>query len=282
MSNETEAVAAETSMTEAEYRAYPALNYSTLKHMRKSPAHYKQVLEHGSPHLSSYDFGTAVHTVVLEPFAVEERFFVPEVKIDRRTKEGKALAEQAGTRTIMNPDEWERVLLCAKEVTLSPTVAALLQHERTKVEEPILFRFPGFPNLPCKAKPDIMHYSEEHGLVIVDLKTFHTSDPGAVCREGAKYGWHLQAQFYLAAARQYFGLPEDFPGRAMVIAVETEAPHTSCLVEWGEKTATAARVQLAALLMAVERCEASGLWPGRPCDPVVIDAPDYLLFPATY
>ena len=60
-------------MSDRDYRALEAVNYSTLKHIRKSPKHYLHALE--NPDTSTnYSMLRAIHALVLEPFSFDRRF----------------------------------------------------------------------------------------------------------------------------------------------------------------------------------------------------------------
>jgi len=50
---------------EAEYRLWPAANYSTLKEFQYTPLHVYQALTDPAAPTPAMDFGTAIHTAIL-------------------------------------------------------------------------------------------------------------------------------------------------------------------------------------------------------------------------
>ena len=193
-------------MTEKEYRAYPAVNYSTLKHMRKSPLHYRAHLEAGpDPALSQkLAMFSAVHTLVLEPFQFTDEYAVYEGRRDKRTKAYQAfLAENEGKR-ILSLDELEQANAIAGAVMEHDWVVDLLADEGTATEQPIVWEDADAGT--CKGKPDIMHFSHARGLIVADLKSFASTDGSFIARQGAKNGWPLQLVHYLHAAAAHYNL----------------------------------------------------------------------------
>ena len=91
-------------MTEAEYRAADGINKSTLWEMRKSPAHYKYLLDHPAEDTAALHFGRALHSAVLTPTAYKRDFRIaPDV--DKRTKAGREACEGCdGFRNTESPE----------------------------------------------------------------------------------------------------------------------------------------------------------------------------------
>ena len=74
---------------EHEYRRMPGVNYSALKHMLRSPMHYKYMRDNPPEPTAAMRLGTMVHMAVLEP----EKFAATYVECkdgDKRTKEYQA------------------------------------------------------------------------------------------------------------------------------------------------------------------------------------------------
>jgi hypothetical protein len=94
-------------VNDAEYRALDAVNYSTLKHIRKSPKHYKHALEHPDTS-TNYSMLRAIHALVLEPFAFDEAFVVWEGRRDKRNKDYAAFLELHAGKDVLTPDEFSQ------------------------------------------------------------------------------------------------------------------------------------------------------------------------------
>ena len=79
-------------LTRAEYEAIPALSYSGMKELARSPAHYKAWLTDKREETKALRIGKAVHCAFLQPDLWAKTYkAIP--ACDRRTKEGKALYE---------------------------------------------------------------------------------------------------------------------------------------------------------------------------------------------
>ena len=96
-----------------EYDAFPAVRWSMLSHMRKSPAHYKHALTNERKETSALRKGSALHTLAFEPETFGERFttYLPsKTKGEGSRKAWEAFQESAQERglTILDADEIER------------------------------------------------------------------------------------------------------------------------------------------------------------------------------
>ena len=64
-----------------EYRSIKAVNFSTLKLIRKSPKHYKWNIDHGSEDTTGRSLGRATHCLVLTPELFNEEFSIYDGKV---------------------------------------------------------------------------------------------------------------------------------------------------------------------------------------------------------
>ncbi len=268
-------------MSEAAYRAYPAINYSTLKHARKSLLHYRAAVDAPPDHALSQKLAvfSAVHARVLEPYSFDSMFAVYDGRKDARTKAYKAFLEENPGKLVLSPKELEQCDAIAEAVLEHPWVAELLADENTFCEQVAVWN--DHDAGPCKAKMDVTHLSQARGLLSVDLKSFGGTDPDFIAREGARRGWPLQHAHYLHASAAYWGVDlSKTRYRALNIVVEANDPHDVIVTEWSDETMDAAMAEHRGLLMRVAEAQATGLWTGRhhtPDRPVVITPPSYLL-----
>lgn len=105
-----------TTMTEAEYRLLPAINYSNLKHMRSSPLHFRHKVEVGdepglSEKLAVY---RAIHTLVLEPFMFEEEYAICSMRRDKRTKKYQEFLAENERKSILSEAEHEQAVAVSR------------------------------------------------------------------------------------------------------------------------------------------------------------------------
>jgi len=264
---------------EKAYRAYPAINYSTLKYMAQSPKHYLHALNAPSTKpTASQAFGTAVHCRVLEPFDFPSRYVVWEGEGSKRTKAYKEWAAQQEGRIVLEPEELERVEACAAAVLAHPWVADLLAQPKVVTEQPHVWRDAWAGE--CKARFDVAGFVNGE-LISADLKTYASFDVDMLAKQGAKYGWPLQHAHYLTGAARFFDVDMSEVGlRAVNIVVEANAPHDVTVIEWSEHTMDAAFAKHRGLLDRVAECKRRDSWPGRTssyADPIVVDAPEWAL-----
>jgi hypothetical protein len=257
-------------VNDAEYRALDAVNYSTLKHIRKSPKHYKHALE--NPDTSTnYSMLRAIHALVLEPFSFDEAFVVWDGRRDKRNKDYAAFLELHAGKDVLNPDELVKATAISEAYRASPFVEQLLAHPGTQYEVPMVWT-DHETGLECKGKPDIVCVRDEGDglvtLVVADLKTFYTTDVGQVQRQAKSYGWLLQLAHYTRGALEHLGLMERFQhGQVGIewwtILCEEEAPHDCSAVRWTQAEQRRAQAQLSVLLQTLQKCRATNQWPGR-------------------
>jgi hypothetical protein len=205
-----------------DYHAHHAISKSSLDRINRSIAHYLAGLAQADKPTPAMTLGTAVHTAVLEPETLAERYIVrPEV--DRRTKEGReafsawldAHAEQIsrGVSEIAQAD-LDTALACAEAVAKHPVASELLKGAAI---ERSVFWTDEETGIECRCRPDAM--TSEY---IVDLKTTMDASIGAFTRSIAQRRYHVQEAFYLRGTKMK---------RFYFIAVETAPPHNVAVYE---------------------------------------------------
>lgn len=238
-------------MTEQEYRAAEGVNKSTLWEMRRSPAHYKYILENPPADTQALRFGRALHSALLTPEEYKAGYFIPP-EVDKRTKAGKEA--YTAWRAVIPVDAEEitaedaRVIteMCAS-VLANQDAANLLKGTRREVP---LFWTDKKEGIRCKCRVDAL--GED---AVIDIKT--TADIMAFERDANSYGYHVQAAHYLRGVEAERGrfLPWYF------IAVEKRPPYgvkvfkaSSGFIDYGDFVR-------AELLHRVRECAELGEWP---------------------
>lgn len=104
-------------MSAEDYRNNEAFSRSQLFKLSKSPAHFKYALENPEVETPALAFGTAFHAYVLEKDKFDSEYIVAP-KLDRRTKEGKALAAQieASGKIPISEDAFAQIQAMAESV----------------------------------------------------------------------------------------------------------------------------------------------------------------------
>lgn len=205
-------------MSAEQYNQSAGLRSSHLKHLLKSPAHYRHAIDSQFRPTESMQLGTHVHTAVLEP----DRFLTETViapKFDRRTTQGKTdafnFSEQNLGKTLIEKDDMEIIAGCRKSILGNQKAAELLA---TGDAEGSLFWSDFDSNVQCKARPDFI--SRQRGY-LVDLKTTQDASEFAFSKSIAQYFYHMQAAFYLEGMATVSGQRFE---RFFFIVVETSRP----------------------------------------------------------
>lgn len=244
-------------MTLAEYHAHPALSRSRLWKLHESPQKFKYAEEHPEDPTPAFRLGAAFHKFTLEPETFDDEY-VHMPKVDRRTKEGKAvyeaLLEKAGNRTILTYDEIETVVGMRNAVMANPTAKKLVEIGQ---KEQSFFWTNARTNLDLKCRPDIF-VTGDGVNVIVDLKSTTSSDTQNFTNECIRLGYDVQAAMYTEGLRTVY--PEDFT--FMFIAVEKNPPYAVNVMEMDPDVVKYGRDRFEALLIQYQECRASGNWYG--------------------
>ena len=240
-----------------DYLATEALSASQLKTFLRSPAHYKAGLETTRKDTPALRFGRLFHSYLLEPDTIT---LAVAPTVDRRTKDGKAAyaafcAENTASE-VVTLDEAEALNGMSRTVWDHPAAAELLGSEReTELsvfwDEPVDSEFT--KSLSCKARIDAL---TQDGWV-ADLKTAEDSSPAGFARACKRYGYAVQAAWYLHAARQTGIEPKGF----VFVAVEKTSPWAVGVYQISKIDIEAAEDRIWSALPELVRCQESGIYP---------------------
>ena len=153
--------------TNAEYHSNSAISRSSLFHMSRSPAHFKHSMENKETETDALRFGTMFHTFVLEPELFEKNYVLVD-KIDRRTKEGKALFEQIveSGKQAVTAVEFETINAMRGSIYSNKYAMALLKGEK----EMSYYWQDEMTGIDCKCRPDCITPIGDLNI-IVDMKS---------------------------------------------------------------------------------------------------------------
>jgi hypothetical protein len=234
------------------------VNFSSLKHMADSPAHYRwHLLNPEDKDTDAMRLGSVTHIATLEPVRLETDVAVW-TGGRRAGKEWDAFEAQARGKCIVTSEQMDRAMAMAIAVRHDPIAAAYLKAGKAEVSltwtaaAPAIAGVPGYA-IDCKGRLDWLGES-----AVVELKTCRDASPDALAKAALDGHWHVQLAWYHDAAMREAG--RSLPCK--VIAVESEAPHVvtvldvpAALIERGRRTY---RDWLAALAL----CREADVWPG--------------------
>ena len=256
-------------ITEADYHKDPvpegSLSASGAKLLMECPEKFAYRQQHGSEHRDYFDFGKAAHALVLgagAPVAI-----LPFE--DFRTKDAKAARDEAYARgeTPMLAATWQTVQAMADKIRQHPIASALLNPERGKPEQTLIWH----DRIWRRALVDFMPNLDTDGrLIVTDYKTCADASAQAFSRSAASYGYHQQDAWYLDGVRAVSGRTDV---AFVFIAQEKEAPYVVNVIEL---TDSFRRIGAWRNEIAVDRYiagMASGRWPAYSTEVERVDAP---------
>lgn len=189
------------------YRSLKAVNASLLKECLKSPMHGYQYLHGEQSDTSALSLGRLVHSLVLEPHAHDEKYFV--IGKGERVEKYK---EQAGTREIVREATLSEAKLIAQSVLDHPAACELLSKAKTEID----LTFDVNSTL-CKARVDAVTTDG----TLIELKTANEIYARDFTSSIIRYAYHLQMAFYREALiRNNIQV-----NRAVIIQATTDSPY---------------------------------------------------------
>ena len=242
-------------MTTAEYRQHSACNFSSLKALLTSPAHYQAAINHKMEETAAMLLGTLTHAVALEDKEIDAVCTVKPEGLNLATKEGKEWKAKASEHglPIISTDDAIHIVNMAQSIRQNPHAAQILAQSPER-ETPLFSHIQG---VPCKCLIDA-HGTDGVAWWIADLKTTDDASPEAFARKVANYHYDLQAELYSAILSRHHQI-ESRP-YWLWIAVEKTAPYT-CAVYNANEWRESGDAKLDQVLQSWKECTASGEWP---------------------
>ena len=252
-------------MDEARYHALSDWSSGNIRKVLKSWAHVG--VESINPDAAR--IGRASHVRTLEPDTFHRRF-VLSPKVDRRTKEGKALAQAVQEKAeregleVLDQADFELVESIGQSVAKHPKVGSLL----AQAESEVTFRWSEL-GLKFRCRTDAINDRQQ---VIIDLKTTRDSALD-FNRAVMRYDLHIQAYHYLRGVRRFTGKDYDF----VFVVVEKSAPYGVKLYRLSEDyLKVAEKSWFQAIDTIKEREECPDLYPGYSPEIVTLNPPKFL------
>lgn len=261
-------------LSNAEYHAHPAVSSSQLKHILRTPAHFKASLETSKEPTDAMKLGSLVHTLLLEPHLVDDEYTVMP-KFDRRTKQGKAdyeaWLEHNSHKTAVTAEQMDTATAMTDSLRTS-TVAQLLKVNETACEASIFYTDPA-TGIDCRVRPDFMIKPCDAfptGL-IVDLKTTDNASPSAFKRTITNFGYHLSAAMYLDGYEVEFGVRPAY----IWLVVERDAPYAVASYTPSDEMLERGKADLDTALARLKACRDADSYPAYGSEIMAIDLPKW-------
>lgn len=247
-----------------EYDASRRVNWSTLRHIARSPQHYLHALRAPHEETDAMRLGSAVHTAILEPETFPERYVV----WTGGRRYGKAwddfCAEHAG-RDILTQAQYEQCVAMQAAVHAHPVAAGLVRGGQAEVSVEWTDSETG---IECKGRID---YIRED--CIVDLKTARDASPDGFGRAA----WNLDYIAQLAWYRDGYAAATGRELPVRFIVVENSEPHVVAVYDMPEHILEIGRETYEDLLGRLQECQRSGRWPGYSDEAMELELPRWAL-----
>jgi len=248
-------------ITIPEYNAIDAVNYSTLKHILKSPRHFRHVRTAGTAQTEAMSLGLACHSATLEPDKFESDYSV----WNQRTKSGRTSPRNGKSwdhflrcnigKTVITEKQYEIATVMRDSVRSDPTSMQFLVAGEAEVAMVWVDPITG---LLCKGRVDWLARIDLEP-VIVGLKTAVESGLDAFSRQSNRLLYHLQWAMYREG---FVALTGEIP-RVVEIAVESKPPHDPVVYEIGPDVIEPGIVLFRQAMGEVAKCRRTNTWPGQ-------------------
>lgn len=215
-------------VSDEDYHAHTEMtSHTMLVDYWQSPANFRDLyVTKRAPKeepTSAMILGSALHTRVLQPETYSARYYRG-IKVNRSTKAGKeadlALREAAGFRTVLDPDDWDRVEAMAEALQEHPIAGEWLRKDGLTEK--------AFHWLDDECRHLRVKFDKIVGdPIILEVKTaanpapYFTGFNKAFPKEAIDRGYHIQAALYRDGFRQVFGVEPRF----LFLVVGNTAPH---------------------------------------------------------
>lgn len=257
-------------ITERAYHAdRSSLSSSGARTLLKSPARFKYERDH-PVFKDVFDMGSVAHTLVLG-----EGSEIVVVDADswrsKAAKEAKDAARAEGKTPILAAD-YQVAREMADAIGAHPTAAKLLSSGSPELSG---YWHDSETDIRLRFRTDWLTEYEGRPLC-VDYKTAASADPDEFAKSAARYGYHLQAAWYVTGL-QSVGVDA---ARMVFICQEKTAPYLVSVVELDEEAvAEGARLARQAVDL-YHQCVTTGQWPGYPEHIVTLSLPRWARNPA--
>ena len=207
-----------------EYQSLPGLNQSKLRKLLSSRSKQKQ----GYQVQQAMNFGSAGHSLLLEPHKFEELYVCAPRGLKRRGKNGRekweAFCELHSGKNVLTANEFERLQSILKVFQINPKIKQFWNHGETEVS---IFWDDAEFGLDCKARMD---WYDADSMKIIDLK--FTNSIGKFSNQNfLDPFFSLQAAWYKRGVYQLTGRKCEF----LFVFVEKFSPHMISVIKVSEE-----------------------------------------------
>jgi exodeoxyribonuclease VIII len=254
-----------------QYASIGALRSSQLKHMKKSPAHFRAAHYH-RPEITpqqqkTFDKGKAFDTLILHGLEALDQAVAVEPGISRRKKEYREWREEHLDQIILSQAELNDIMNMASKALNKKRFSDIFHNDGHPHR--VIVWCDKRTGLWCKAEID---WISADG-VVTDLKS--TADAGFwfFQRNARRLGYANQGAFYLDGLTQVTGIYHD---QFQLAAVEKDPPYESHVFRCSYDQINRAQASNEEWMQRVAHCLKTDEWPGYPDEIMDLDSGQYL------
>jgi hypothetical protein len=193
---------------------------SMLKQLLVSPAHYQQQFFAASPHSAAMNFGSLIHTLVLEPRLFHLQYAVWPAEVRTTTKEGKLLAALDPGKTWLTDIELHEAQQFSDQILYRTFKGrAFGRYLEEGLPEATFHYTDPDTGVPCRVRHDLWHPD-----FIFDLKTTRHAQARRFAHAAVDLHYDLQAFMYSYAESLFAGRAALRP--FVFIAAESTPPYS--------------------------------------------------------
>ena len=236
------------------------IRFSALKHIDRSPAHYRHAALHRGESSLAQRMGTAAHAAT---------FGTPRLAVYHGRRAGKqweAFQAANGDAVIVNEREHRIATAMAASLRADPIVGPVLFGPDMRYEVEVAWEIMlGGRRRRCAGRIDALG-----DIVLVDLKALRDGSPNK-CQHTIRWSdYHTQAVWY-ADGCERAGLGYRTP---MIAVVENTAPYPCVLYPLGPRAVDYGRSRYLGWLEKLAVAEENNAWHGYAQQPVTFEVPD--------
>lgn len=239
-----------------DYRKRKGISSTDLKHMVKSPAHFRYWKDNPQEDTPALLFGRAVHKYVLEKEDFFSEFAVAPI-CDRRTKEGKAewalFQEQNKDKDIIEAEDFEKIKAMYDALYATPYVSKILSGKK----ELSFFLKDSVTGLTMKCRPDCLtDIGDTH--LLIDYKSCSDATSEQFMKDAIKLMYDMQLSYY----KDIVDKKRNCNHTVIFIAQEKTAPYVVNVLEASGYFIKSGRDMYRTYLDIYSECENTGVWYG--------------------
>ena len=229
-------------MTNQEYHNRPEISNSDLLLIKKSPFYFKNKHKF-KQNTDAFTFGSALHTLVLEPEMFDKEYMVHD--FNKRKKEDKEKYQEILNNDIkiVNTKEYDILKKMSDKILNDDICKQFLKNG--KAEESY---FSKLEDVDVKCRPD---YFNKKNKTIIDLKTTTDASLNGFMLSASKFNYHIQASFYIDLMNSLDYDIQNF----LFIAIEKTEPFSVGLHQYDSVSLDRGREQYKQLLDIYKWCK---------------------------